>query len=178
MTLPAGLSRTRLALIVMGVSGCGKPTVAARVADRLGLHFIDGDGLHPEANVARMRAGIPLEDADRWPWLDRIGTCLADTKRWPQGLAVACSALRRVYRDRLRSAAPGVRFVFLDGPSDLIAARMASRSGHYMPSGLLASQLQTLERPGEDEIDVQRIGIERPTADVIERIAMSLRSDG
>ena len=176
MTLPAGLSRIRLAVIVMGVSGCGKSTVAAGVADRLGLHFIDGDGLHPEANVARMRAGVPLEDADRWPWLDRIGTCLADTKRWPQGLAVACSALRRIYRDRLRSAAPGVRFVFLDGPSDLIAVRMASRSGHYMPSGLLASQLQTLEPPGADEPDVQRLEIEKPVEAVIGAAVRALRS--
>ena len=176
MALPAGSSCTRFAVIVMGVSGCGKSTVAAGVADRLGLCFIDGDSLHPESNVARMRAGIPLEDADRWPWLDRIGACLADMTSWPQGLVIACSALRRIYRDRLRAAAPGVRFVFLDGPAELIAARMASRSGHYMPSGLLASQLQTLERPGGDETDVQHIGIELPAADLIERIALSLRA--
>ena len=174
MTLPVGPSRSRLAVVVMGVSGCGKSTVAAGIADRLGLHFIDGDTLHPEANVARMRAGIPLEDADRWPWLDRIGACLADADRWPQGLAVACSALRRIYRDRLRAAAPGVRFVFLDGAPEVIAARMAQRSGHYMPAALLSSQLQTLERPGPDETDVQRSGIDMPAADVIERLALSL----
>jgi gluconokinase len=176
MTRSDGPSGARLAVIVMGVSGCGKSTVAAGIAGRLGLHFVDGDGLHPEANVARMRAGIPLEDADRWPWLDRIGACLADAERWPRGLAVACSALRRIYRDRLRAAAPGVRFVFLDGAPEVIAGRMAQRSGHYMPPTLLASQLRTLERPGPDERDVQRVAIDAPAATVIEQSVLSLRS--
>ena len=86
-----------------------------------------------------MQAGTPLQDADRWPWLDRIGAALADAAQWPQGVVIACSALRRSYRDRIRAAAPGVRFVFLDGPRDLIGSRMAGRSGHYMP-GTLARQ--------------------------------------
>jgi len=166
----------RFAVVVMGVSGSGKSTVAAGIAAALGIDFIDGDGLHPEQNVARMRAGIPLEDADRWPWLDRIGACLADAERWPQGLAVACSALRRIYRDRLRAAAPGVRFVFLDGAPEVIAGRIAQRSGHYMPPTLLASQLRTLERPGPDERDVQRVAIDAPAATVIEQSVLSLRS--
>ncbi len=163
----------RLAVVVMGVSGSGKSTVAAGIAEALGLHFIDGDGLHPPENVARMRAGTPLRDEDRWPWLDRIGAGLADAAQWPEGVAIACSALKRAYRDRIRSAAPGVRFVFLDGAAELIGARMAGRVGHYMPAALLQSQLQTLEPPGADEADALRLGIELPVEAVI---AVALRS--
>jgi len=167
----------RFAVVVMGVSGSGKSTVAAGIAAALGIDFIDGDGLHPEQNVARMRAGIPLQDADRWPWLDRIGECLADAARWPHGLVIACSALKRAYRDRLRAAAPGVRFVFLDGDAELIGSRMAARTGHYMPEALLASQLQTLERPAADETDVQRHRIDVAATEIIERASETLRGD-
>ncbi|MEO6362951.1 MAG: gluconokinase, GntK/IdnK-type, partial [Caldimonas sp.] len=107
--------RSRIAVVVMGVSGSGKSTVAASLADALGIGFVDGDGLHAPASVEKMRSGTPLTDADRWPWLDRIGAILADRRGGPQGVAVACSALRRGYRDRLRAAAPGLRFIFLDG---------------------------------------------------------------
>ena len=157
----------RVALVVMGVSGSGKSTVAAGIADALGLHFIDGDGLHSPESVARMQAGIPLSDEDRWPWLERIGRRLADEAAWPLGVVIACSALRRAYRDRIRAGAPGVRFVFLDGSAEVIRARMAGRIGHYMPPSLLASQLQTLEPPGGDEPDVLRLDIERPAEAVI-----------
>ncbi len=157
----------RLAVVVMGVSGSGKSTVAAGIAGALGLHFIDGDGLHPAANVARMQAGTPLRDEDRWPWLDRIGASLADDGQWPEGVAIACSALKRIYRDRIRAAAPGVRFVFLDGPAALIRSRMAGRVGHYMPAVLLESQLKTLEPPGAGEADAIRIAIELPVDEVI-----------
>lgn len=157
----------RLAVVVMGVSGSGKSTVATGIATALGLHFIDGDGLHPAANVARMQAGTPLVDEDRWPWLDRIGACLADDRQWPEGVAIACSALKRIYRDRIRAAAPGVRFVFLDGPAELIGSRMAGRVGHYMPAALLESQLKTLEPPDADEADAMRIDIELPVDEVI-----------
>ena len=167
--------KRRLAVVVMGVSGSGKSTVAAGIADALGLHFIDGDGLHPAANVARMQAGTPLRDEDRWPWLDRIGACLADTAQWPQGVAIACSALKRIYRDRIRAAAPGVRFVFLNGPAELIGARMAGRVGHYMPAALLESQLKTLEPPGVDEFDAMRIDIELPVDEVIAIAVGALR---
>ncbi|MDQ6640077.1 MAG: gluconokinase, partial [Pseudomonadota bacterium] len=139
-----------------------------------GLHFIDGDALHSAESVARMQAGIALGDEDRWPWLDRIGSCLADASNWPRGVVVACSALRRAYRDRLRSAAPGVRFVFLDGPDALIALRLAARGGHYMPASLLASQLETLERPGDDESDVVRVSIELPVGEVVRRALLAL----
>jgi gluconokinase len=164
----------RIAVVVMGVSGSGKSTVGAGIAVALGLHFIDGDALHSPASVARMRAGIALDDDDRWPWLDRIGACLADAARWPQGVAIACSALKRAYRDRIRAAAPGVRFVFLDGAAALIEGRMAGRTGHYMPSTLLASQLQTLEPPGPDESDVVRLAIELPASDIVDRAVAAL----
>ena len=161
------MASARIALVVMGVSGSGKSTVAAGIADELGLHFIDGDGLHSPENVARMQAGTPLRDADRWPWLDRIGRRLADEAEWPRGVVIACSALRRAYRDRIRSGASGVGFVFLDGPAELIRSRMAGRSGHYMPESLLASQFETLEPPGADEPDVLRLDIELPAAALI-----------
>ena len=169
--------KRRLAMVVMGVSGSGKSTVAAGIANALGLHFVDGDGLHPPENVARMRAGMPLRDEDRWPWLDRIGACLADSAQWPDGVAIACSALKRVYRDRIRTAAPGVRFVFLDGPAALIGARMAGRVGHYMPATLLESQLQTLEPPGTDEPDALRVSIEVPVDAVVAAALRSLESE-
>src|SRR5215210_5892504 len=98
MTVPPAASTRRLAVVVMGVSGCGKSTVAEGIAEALGLRYIDGDRLHPDENIARMRAGIPLQDEDRWPWLDRVGACLADVEQSPQGVVIACSALRRAYR--------------------------------------------------------------------------------
>jgi gluconokinase len=165
----------RIALVVMGVSGSGKSTVAAGIAEALGLGFIDGDGLHSPESVARMQAGTPLTDADRWPWLGRIAARLADDAASPAGLVIACSALRRAYRDRIRGGAPGVRFVFLDGSGELIRSRMAGRTGHYMPESLLASQLQTLEPPGADEPDVQRLAIERPVREVIDAAVGALR---
>lgn len=145
---------SRLSVVVMGVSGTGKSSVAAGLAHLLGVPWIDGDDLHALDAVARMRAGHALADADRWPWLDRIGACLVNDTAAPHGVVVACSALRRAYRERLRAASPGVRFVFLDGPPALIHARMARRSGHYMPPALLDSQLQTLEVPDASEPDV------------------------
>lgn len=136
-------------LVVMGVSGCGKSTVAAALAAALDARFLDGDDFHPEANIAKMRGGTPLSDADRWPWLDRLGQALAAG----EGRAVAaCSALRRAYRDRLRAAAgEPVRFLHLAAPEAVIAARLAARAGHFMPPALLASQFASLEPPGPDE---------------------------
>lgn len=166
--------KRRPAVVVMGVSGSGKSTVAAGIASALGLHFIDGDSLHSAASVALMQAGTPLRDDDRWPWLDRIGARLSDAAQWPDGVVIACSALKRVYRDRIRSAAPGVRFVFLDGPGDLIRARMAGRTGHYMPSTLLESQLRTLEPPDSGETDAQRVSIELPVDAVIDAAVLAL----
>jgi len=153
-----------LRLVVMGVSGCGKSTVGHALAQSLGLPMVDGDDLHSPQSVARMKAGQPLTDADRWPWLDRVGQRLGASE---QGLVIACSALRRSYRDRIREHADAVRFLFLDGPQDLIARRLQQRSGHYMPATLLDSQFSTLERPGLQEPDVLRLDIDRPVGDLV-----------
>lgn len=136
-------------VVVMGVSGSGKSTIGQRLADRLGLAFIDGDDLHPAANVAKMTAGIPLTDEDRAPWLEAVGGVL-DANR-ASGLVVACSALRRAYRDLIERTAPGVFFVHLDVDAATLTERMTSRPGHFMPVALLASQLATLEPLEPDE---------------------------
>jgi len=135
----------RRPLVVMGVSGTGKSTIGRALAETLGLPFVEGDDLHPEANVAKMAAGIPLTDADRAPWLDRIAA------RLDRPVVVTCSALKRGYRDRLRRAAPDLVLVYLQGAPELLAARMAQRDGHFMPPLLLESQLATLEEPSADE---------------------------
>lgn len=137
--------------VVMGVSGCGKSTVGEALATHLGVDFIEGDRVHPPENVARMAAGIPLTDADRQGWLEALASHIADARRAERGLVVSCSALKRRYRDILRSAASDVRFVFLKGERDLLAARMAERPGHYMPVSLLDSQFAALEEPAADE---------------------------
>ncbi len=139
------------ALVVMGVSGSGKTTVAERLAKRLGWPYLEGDRLHPAANVEKMRQGIPLTDADRAPWLDRIGE---ELKRWAaEGRSgiMTCSALKRAYRDRIRAARPDVRFVYLKGSEALIGGRVAARHHEYMPASLLRSQFDTLEEPAPDE---------------------------
>jgi gluconokinase len=136
-------------VVVMGVSGAGKSTVGALIAQRLGLSFRDADDFHPPANVAKMRGGQPLTDADRAPWLAAIGAHLAVHRG--DGCVVTCSALKRSYRDLLRQAVPEVRFVFLNGAIELVAARQAARQGHFMPVSLVASQFATLEPPVPDE---------------------------
>lgn len=139
-------------VVVMGVAGSGKSTIAAGLAERLGVDFIEGDSLHPQANVDKMAGGVPLTDEDRWPWLDAIGARIEAERLSGQGVVVSCSALKHVYRDRLRAKVHGrVRFILLDGSKELIATRMLSRKGHFMPRSLLDSQLATLEKPGPDE---------------------------
>ena len=165
----------RIAVVVMGVSGCGKSTVAQQLALALGLDFVDGDDLHSEGNVAKMRDGTPLTDADRWPWLARVGQRLADAGQSPAGVAMACSALRRSYRDRIRATAPGVRFVLLDGSAALIEARLAQRTDHYMPADLLASQFAALERPAADETDVHTLGIDAAVPALVAAAMAALR---
>ncbi len=163
-----------LRLIVMGVSGCGKSTMAAALGERLGLDMVDGDDLHLPESVAKMRSGIALQDADRWPWLDRIGHYLAQAQE--PGRVVACSALKRVYRDRIREQAGDVCFVFLDGDFDLIEQRMRQRVGHYMQPGLLDSQFRTLEKPQVDENDVIRLPITEPVQDMVAHALNALHS--
>lgn len=164
----------RHAVVVMGVSGTGKSSVAAGLAQLLAVPWIDGDDLHAPEAVARMRAGLPLADEDRWPWLDRVGAALADRTAAPRGVLVACSALRRAYRDRLRAASPELRFVFLDGPPELVRQRMEQRTGHYMPPALLDSQLRTLERPDAAEPDVLHTGIDMPVPLIVAGIGARL----
>ena len=182
----------------MGVSGCGKSTVAEGIAAALGLACMDGDHLHTPENVAKMKGGTPLTDDDRWPWLDRIGAHLRDAAasgaasgaapvaaRGTAGAAqpvhagavISCSALKRAYRDRLRAAVPGLRFIFLDGSAAVIRARMLARQDHYMPPGLLDSQLNTLQRPGADEPDVTAVNIDQP-ADAVVASAVAALANG
>jgi gluconokinase len=144
----------RLALVVMGVSGSGKTTVGERLAADLRVDFIDGDALHSPEARAKMASGRPLDDEDRWPWLDRIGHALADRAAHASGLIVACSALKRAYRDRLRrSVGPQLRFLYLKGEEGLMLARVAGRKGHYMPASLVQSQFDALEEPsGEPDV--------------------------
>jgi len=164
-------------IVVMGVSGCGKSTMAAAIANALGLGMLDGDDLHLPESVAKMRAGIALEDADRWPWLDRIGQHLTHTDSGHEtGHVVACSALKRSYRERIRRLAAPVQFVFLDGSAELIAQRMALRSGHYMHPKLLASQFSALERPEADEDDVIRLDITRPVGQLLTEALVALQA--
>lgn len=163
-----------LRLIVMGVSGCGKSTMASALGERLGLDMVDGDDLHLPESVAKMRSGIALQDADRWPWLDRIGHYLAQAQE--PGRVVACSALKRVYRDRIREQAGDVCFVFLDGDFDLIEQRMRQRVGHYMQPGLLDSQFRTLEKPQADESDVIRLPITEPVEDMVAQALNALQN--
>lgn len=160
-----------LHVLVMGVSGCGKSTVGAMLGERLGLPFADADAFHPPENVAKMSAGIPLTDADRWPWLDSLGAWLAAEEK---GGVIACSALKRAYRDRLRGWVPGLSVVHLAGAPALIAARQAAREGHFMPPSLMASQFATLEPPGQDE-DALVLDIGVAPAAVVQAAALRLQ---
>lgn len=143
------------ALVVMGVSGSGKSSVGRALAAALGYDFVDADDLHPPANVTKMRGGTPLDDDDRWPWLAAVADVMHEHLARDAGIVVACSALKRVYRDRLRSAGLGVRFVHLHGSEELMARRLSRRGDHFFDPRLLASQFATLEAPQPaDEPDV------------------------
>ncbi len=139
---------SRRPIVVMGVSGSGKSTVGAALAKRLDVPFADADNFHSDTNIAKMTGGEPLDDADRYPWLERIGEWLA---RHSDGGVVSCSALKRRYRDQLRRHCPNVTFLHLSGSASLIARRQAHRTGHFMPTALLRSQFDTLEPLGSDE---------------------------
>jgi gluconokinase len=139
------------ALVVMGVSGSGKSTIADKLAERLGWRYEDGDRFHPASNVAKMKAGHPLTDEDRWPWLQAIADEIDRLCKAGKRATIACSALRRSYRDILVHGRNDVRIVFLNGTQELIASRLAARHGHFMPPGLLSSQFRTLEPPAASE---------------------------
>ena len=153
-------------VVVMGVSGSGKSVVGAALAQRLRVPFGDADDFHPEANIAKMSAGEALDDDDRHPWLEAIGAWLAD--RDAEGGVIACSALKRSYRDQLRHHAPRAVFLHLDGSRDVIARRQASRPGHFMPTSLLTSQFATLERLAPDEAGVV-IDVDQPVDAIVQQ---------
>ncbi len=156
------------AIIVMGVSGAGKSSIGERLAVRLGCAFVEGDRLHPASNVEKMAKGMPLTDEDRWPWLDLVGNELATSVGKGNSLVLSCSALKRIYRDRLRKAAGGrLRFVFLKGTPQLLEVRMGERTGHFMPLSLLQTQLATLESP-EGEEGVITVDIDATLEEIVE----------
>lgn len=161
-------ARAGQAIIVMGVSGCGKSSVGALLASKLGQPFIEGDVLHPDSNVKKMAEGTPLTDDDRWPWLDVIGNEISSALSKGEGIIISCSALKKIYRDHLRKAAGGkLAFVFLEGTPELLAKRMGARTGHFMPTSLLASQLATLEVP-TGEPGVVTVSIDQGLEGIVE----------
>jgi gluconokinase len=161
-------------LIVMGVSGSGKSTVADALAKRLGWRYEDGDRFHPPGNVAKMSAGHPLTDQDRLPWLQAIADEIDRVCRQGERAVIACSALKRAYRDILLHGRADVRFVFLKGTQDLIAGRLAARKGHFMPPDLLASQFRTLEPPAAGEHPIT-VSIDAPVAAIVDDIIRQLK---
>jgi ribose 5-phosphate isomerase A len=156
-------------LVIMGVSGVGKSAVAQELAARLGWPFQEGDALHPEANVAKMQAGIPLTDPNRQPWLERVAAWIDDQRVKKQPGIITCSALKRSYRQIIIDDRPEVRLIYLRGSRDLIAQRLAGRSGHFMPASLLQSQIDTLEEPGPDE-DPLTVDVKAPASQIAEEI--------
>jgi carbohydrate kinase (thermoresistant glucokinase family) len=157
------------AIVIMGVSGCGKSTLGHELAAALGVPFVEGDTLHPEANVAKMRAGIALDDKDRVPFLERVADALVAAG--PRGAVVSCSALKRGYRDLIRARAGAVTFVWPRLGRAALAARLAQRRDHYMPASLLDSQLAALEPPAEDEHAIVIDGAEPTAAQVADALA-------
>ena len=165
-----------LHLVVMGVSGSGKTTVARALAAELGLTFAEADDFHPPANIAKMTAGIPLTDEDRWPWLRALRGWMADRDARSESTVVTCSALKREYRDLLRGAGGRVQFIDLEGSRELLAARMARRSGHFMPAELLDSQLDALEPPTPDE-QAWTYDVTHPAAEIVAEVAARVRRE-
>ena len=161
------------ALVVMGVSGSGKSTIADILAERIGWTFEDGDKFHPASNVAKMHAGHPLTDDDRWPWLRAIAAEIDRVSRAGGHVVIACSALKRAYRDILVHGRRDVRIVYLNGTQQLIADRLGKRTGHFMPADLLPSQFRTLEPPGSDENPVT-VSIDAPVEAVVDDIVRQL----
>jgi carbohydrate kinase (thermoresistant glucokinase family) len=164
------------AIVVMGVSGVGKTTVAEVVAERLGWTFCDGDLFHPRANVEKMRSGTPLTDEDRWPWLQEVAVEIDRHRRAHKGFVVACSALKRAYRKILMEDRPDVRLVYLQGNHDLIMRRLAHRQGHYFPATLLDSQFATLEEPDASENAITVV-VDKDIGGVVDEIVAALKAN-
>lgn len=161
-------------LVVMGVSAAGKSTVGRALAALLHSGYRDADDLHAAASIAKMSAGLPLTDEDRLPWLTRVGAELAQAERADASLVVACSALRRSYRDALRAQAPSTRFVHLTASRSVLAARVAARTGHFMPASLLDTQLEVLEPLHDDESGVA-VDVEPPVLDIVTSVVAELQ---
>ena len=164
------MSATTGQFVVMGVSGCGKSSVASQLASRTGGLFLDADDFHPPANVAKMAAGTPLTDDDRWPWLDALNQELKTQSETARPLFLACSALRKAYRDRLAAGLPDLRFIYLKGSKELIRQRMQSRENHFMPATLLDSQFAILEEPADAII----APIEDPIPVIVDRVMQKI----
>ena len=154
-------------VVVGGPAGTGKSSVAAAVAARLGYPFFEGDGFHPEANIARMRAGLPLDDVLRQPWLEALSAAITEWHAGRRDVVLTCSALRRRYRDRLRAAAPGIVIVMLTVPRDVLVSRVAARPGHFFPATLVDTQLEQLEPPDAGE-GVAVVAADRPLVAVVD----------
>ena len=176
MTAAAKPLALPVVLVLMGVSGCGKTTVAQILAERLHWAFEEGDALHPAANVAKMAAGHPLDDADRAPWLAKVADWVDAQLDAGQGGVITCSALKKSYRALIDRRGEGVEFVYLHGSRELIASRLATRHGHFMPSTLLDSQFATLEEPGADEPAI-RVEIGEPPQAIANDIVAALGLD-
>jgi gluconokinase len=172
----ASLPRNLSVVVVMGVSGCGKSTIASMLAHRLNWIYEDGDWFHPQSNVRKMHAGEPLTDEDRWPWLHGIAAWIDASRRVGNHGTVACSALKRAYRDILVGERRDVRIVYLKGGRDLIARRMAARDGHFMPPSLLDSQFAALEEPQPDEHPIVVSIVPHPR-EIVEEIVKRLGED-
>ncbi len=168
------IGRTPCALVVMGVSGSGKSTIGEKLAERLGWSYEDGDKFHPASNVAKMSAGQPLTDEDRWPWLRAIADEIDSVCEAGEHAVIACSALKHAYRDILVHGRNDVRIIYLKGTQDLIASRLALRKGHFMPPGLLASQFKTLEPPDAGENPVT-VSIDASVETIVDDIIRQLR---
>jgi gluconokinase len=162
------------ALVVMGVSGSGKSTISESLAARLGWRYEDGDSFHPASNVAKMSAGQPLTDDDRRPWLQAIADEIDRLSAAGERAVIACSALKRAYREVLVHGRDDIGIVFLDGSPDLIANRITARKGHFMPPDLLASQFRTLERPEANERPII-VSIDAPVAEIVDDIVRQLK---
>jgi gluconokinase len=159
-------------IVIMGVSGCGKSTVGSALASLLRVPFVDGDSFHSPENIAKMSAGLPLDDSDRWPWLDAVGAWAA--QHGSTGAVIACSALRRRYRDRLRAAAGDVLFLHLHAPLETITERVAARADHYMPASLVQSQFGALE-PLEADEQGATLSVQQPFPKVVQDALSALR---